>query len=107
MHSLHMASICELPSIVTRGMFMSWTAFSGSGQFFVVILLYCLWYEVFTRKHFFCNRRERTRVQRRKISVTGIRCCLHVLFMAALRSRCGHYIFALWFLSIFLSFFLA
>ena len=30
------------------------------------------------------------------------------MFMAALRSRCGHYIFALWFLSfIFLSFFLA
>jgi len=29
------------------------------------------------------------------------------LFMAALRSRCGHYIFALWFLSIFyLSFFI-
>ena len=26
-------------------------------------------------------------------------------FMAALRSRCGHYIFALWFLSIYLSFF--
>jgi len=25
--------------------------------------------------------------------------------MAALRSRCGHYIFALWFLSIFLSIF--
>jgi len=31
-----------------------------------------------------------------------------VLIMAALRdSRYGHYIFALWFLSIFLSFFLA
>jgi len=30
------------------------------------------------------------------------------LVMAALRSRCGHYIFALWFLSFFLSiFFLA
>jgi len=29
------------------------------------------------------------------------------LIMAALRRRCGHYIFALWFLSIFLSFFLA
>jgi len=29
------------------------------------------------------------------------------IFMAALRSRCGHYIFALWFLSIFnLSFFI-
>jgi len=28
------------------------------------------------------------------------------LFMAALRSRCVHYIFALWFLSIFLSFYL-
>jgi len=26
------------------------------------------------------------------------------LFMAALRSRCGHYIFALWFLSIFFLF---
>ena len=26
--------------------------------------------------------------------------------MAALRSRCGHYIFALWFLSIFLSLFI-
>jgi len=30
----------------------------------------------------------------------------HLLFvMAALRSRCGHYIFALWFLSVYLSFF--
>jgi len=29
------------------------------------------------------------------------------IIMAALRSRCGHYIFALWFLSFFLSFFLA
>jgi len=28
------------------------------------------------------------------------------LFMAALHSRCGHYIFALWFLSFFLSFYL-
>jgi len=28
------------------------------------------------------------------------------LFMAALRIRCGHYIFALWFLSFFLSFFI-
>jgi len=28
------------------------------------------------------------------------------VFMAALRSRCGHYIFALWFLSFFRSFFL-
>jgi len=26
------------------------------------------------------------------------------MVMAALRSKCGHYIFALWFLSIFLSF---
>jgi len=32
--------------------------------------------------------------------------CL-VVIMAALRSRCGHYIFALWFLSIFLRFFVA
>jgi len=29
------------------------------------------------------------------------------LFMTALRSRCGHYIFALWFLSFYLAFFLA
>jgi len=29
----------------------------------------------------------------------------HILVMAALRSRCGHYIFALWFLSFYLSFF--
>jgi len=27
--------------------------------------------------------------------------CVHIIIMAALRSRCGHYIFALWFLSIF------
>jgi len=27
------------------------------------------------------------------------------LVMAALRSRCGHYIFAMWFLSFYLSFF--
>ena len=27
---------------------------------------------------------------------------LHVLFMAALRSRCGHYIFVLWFLILLL-----
>jgi len=34
-----------------------------------------------------------------------IRQCLpHPLIMAALRSRCGHYIFALWFLSFYLSF---
>jgi len=30
-----------------------------------------------------------------------------LLIMAALRSRCGHYIFAMWFLSIFFFFFLA
>jgi len=29
-----------------------------------------------------------------------------IIFMAALRSRCGHYIFALWFLSIFFLFFI-
>jgi len=29
-----------------------------------------------------------------------------MLFVAVLHSRCGHYIFAVWFLSIFLSFFL-
>jgi len=29
------------------------------------------------------------------------------VIMAALRSRCGHYIFALWFLSIYLFLFLA
>jgi len=27
--------------------------------------------------------------------------CLSNIIMAALRSRCGHYIFALWFLSVF------
>ena len=32
---------------------------------------------------------------------------LRLVFMAALRSRCGHYIFALWFLSIFFFLFLA
>ena len=34
---------------------------------------------------------------------------IELVFMAALHSRCGHYIFALWFLSFFLllSFFLA
>jgi len=31
--------------------------------------------------------------------------CCGFFFMAALRNRCGHYIFALWYLSFFLSFF--
>jgi len=31
----------------------------------------------------------------------GMLCLHNDIFMAALRSRCGHYIFALWFLSIF------
>jgi len=36
--------------------------------------------------------------------VIGQTIYIFILFMVALRSRCGHYIFALWFLSIFLSF---
>jgi len=35
-----------------------------------------------------------------------LECCANIcLFTAALRSRCGHYILQLWFLSFFLSFF--
>ena len=36
------------------------------------------------------------------MSVVDSYCAFNVLFMAAVHSRCGHYIFALWFLSIYL-----
>jgi len=49
--------------------------------------------------------RPRTRCERRFCDLNTTPCPekrRHYIFMAALRSRCGHYIFALWFLSFFL-----
>jgi len=54
----------------------------------------------------FCKKRPDGYVFRPDVVYKATKPGYSFVIMAALRSRCGHYIFALWFLSIFLSFFI-
>ena len=87
---------CLVHGRATRVMLLQWTA-QNSERTITPLLLTVITHDTHcTRKHKY----------RHNEPITQVEICLITVIMAALCSRCGHYIFVL-FLSIFLPFFLS